>query len=146
MAGRTTKIKTNANGQAIVPINLAPKAYIATVSFERGGNYNGATTKVSIVVKKAYSKIVASKKTFKVKVKTKKYTITLKDNFGKVIKNVQVKIKIKNKTYKAKTNAKGKATFSIKNLKKKGKFKSTVKFSGNAYYNAASKKVQIIVK
>lgn len=146
VAGRTTKIKTNAYGQAIVPINLAPKAYIATVSFERGGNYNGATTKVSIVVKKAYSKIVASKKTFKVKVKTKKYTITLKDNFGKVIKNVQVKIKIKNKTYKAKTNAKGKATFSIKNLKKKGKFKGTVKFAGNAYYNAVSKKVQIIVK
>ena len=145
VAGRTTKIKTNANGQAIIPIDLAPKTYTATVSFASGGNYNGATSKVSIIVKKATPKISAAKKTFKVK-KTKKYTITLKNNFGKAIKNVQVTIKVKNKTYKAITNAKGKATFNLKNLKKKGKFKSTVKFSGNAYYNAASKKVQIIVK
>lgn len=143
--GKSVQIKTNSKGQATMPINVAPKAYIATISYAGSGRYNGATTKVNIVVKKATPKISAAKKAFKLKVKSKKYTIILKDNFGKAIKNVQVTIKVKSKTYKAKTNAKGKATFKLK-LTKKAKYKSTVKFSGNAYYNAASKKVQIIVK
>lgn len=146
VAGKTTKIKTNANGQAFMPINLAPKTYTATVSFITGGNYNGASVNVNIVVKKANSKLYAAKKTFKLKTKTKKYTITLKDNFGHVIKNAKVTLKIKGKTYKAKTNAKGKATFKIKKLRKKGEFKATIKFAGNAYYNPVTKKAKIIIK
>ena len=59
---------------------------------------------------------------------------------------VKVTLKVKGKTYKAITNAKGKATFKIKNLKKKGKFTAKVKFSGNAYYNAVTKNVKITVK
>ena len=144
VAGKTTKILTNAKGQATIPINLVPKSYTATVSFVAGGNYNGATTKVQIVVKKATPKLTAPKKSFNVK-KAKKYTITLKDNLGKVIKNAKVTLKIKNKTYKAKTNAKGKATFKLI-LKKKGKYKSIVKYGGNAYYNAVGRTVTIIVK
>ena len=59
---------------------------------------------------------------------------------------VKLTLKIKGKTYKATTNAKGKATFKIKNLKKKGTFKATIKFKGNAYYNAVTKKVKIKIK
>jgi hypothetical protein len=55
-------------------------------------------------------------------------------------------LKVNGKTYKAKTNAKGKAVFKIKKLSKKGKFKATIKFKGNAYYNAVRKKVKITVK
>ena len=40
------------------------------------------------------------------------------------MKNVQVNIKLEKMTYKAKTNAKGKATFKIKKLTKKGKYKA----------------------
>jgi hypothetical protein len=70
-------------------------------------------------VKKA-TKIVAKKATFKAKKKVKRYTITLKS--GKAaVKKVIVTLKVKGKTYKAKTNKKGKAVFKIKNLKKKGK-------------------------
>ena len=59
---------------------------------------------------------------------------------------VKLTLKVKGKTYKAKTNAKGKATFKIKNLKKKGKYKATVRFKGNTYYNKVTKKVKITVK
>ena len=90
-------------------------------------------------------KIVASKKTFKAKTKVKKYTITLKSGKNP-IKKVVVTLKVKGKTYKAKTNAKGKAVFKIKNLKKKGKYTATIKFKGNANYKAATKKVKITVK
>ena len=62
------------------------------------------------------------------------------------MKNVQVNIKLEKMTYKAKTNAKGKATFKIKKLTKKGKYNDVVKFKGNKNYKATSKKVKITVK
>ena len=43
-------------------------------------------------------------------------------------------------------NNKGKATFKIKNLKKKGTYKAVIKFKGNKNYKATSKKVKIKVK
>ena len=50
------------------------------------------------------------------------------------------------KTYKVKTNSKGKATFKIKKLTKKGTYKATVTFKGNKYYNKVVKKVKIKIK
>ena len=62
------------------------------------------------------------------------------------LKKVQVTIKVGKKTYKAKTNTKGKATFKINKLTKKGKYTAVIKFKGNKTYKAASKKVKITVK
>jgi hypothetical protein len=62
------------------------------------------------------------------------------------MKGAKVTLKVKGKTYKAKTNSKGKAVFKIKNLKKKGTFKAKVKFAGNTYYNAVTKTVKIKIK
>ena len=59
---------------------------------------------------------------------------------------MKVTLKIKGKTYKAKTNAKGKAVFKIKKLTKKGKYKAVIKFKANKYYNKATKKVKITIK
>jgi hypothetical protein len=59
---------------------------------------------------------------------------------------VQVTIKIGKKTYKAKTNAKGKATFKIKKLTKKGKYTAKISFAGDGTYKAKTKKVKIRVK
>lgn len=85
-------------------------------------------------------------KAFKKSVKTKKYTVILKTNRNKVMKNMKVSLKVKGKTYYAKTNSKGKATFKIKKLTKKGTYKAVVKFKGNKYYDAKTVKVKIIVK
>lgn len=109
-------------------------------------NYQAPTKTVKITINKEKSKITAKSKKFKRSVKTKKYAITLKDSRGKAIKNMKVYIKIKGKTYKATTSSKGKATFKIKKLTKKGKYTSKITFRGNAYYKAASKKVKITIK
>ena len=103
-----------------------------------------STKTVKKVTKKA-TKITAAKKTFKVKTKTKKYTITLKSG-KKLVKNAKVTLKVNGKTYKATTNKKGKATFKITKLKKKGKFTAYIKFKATKYYKASSKKVKITVK
>ena len=109
-------------------------------------NYSAPAKTVTITVNKEKTKITAKKKTFKKSKKTKKYTITLKNSKGKAVKKVRVTLKVKGKTYKAKTNANGKATFKIKKLTKKGKYSATVRYAGNAYYKAAGKKVKITVK
>ena len=62
------------------------------------------------------------------------------------MKNVKLYLKVNKKTYTAKTNSKGKATFKIKNLKKKGTFKATVTYKGNKYYNKVTKKINIKIK
>ena len=138
---------TDKNGQVKVSTKgLAPKTCTAKITFNGNLNYEKSTKNVKVTVKKATPKLTAKKKTFKKSVKVKKYTIVLKDNLGKAIKKAKVTIKVDKKTYTAKTNAKGKATFKIKKLTKKGTYKSTITYKGNAYYNKVTKKVKIKLK
>ena len=140
-------LTTNAKGQVSLNVaTLVPKTYTATVKFAGDDGYLASSLSPKVVVSKAKPKITAKAKTFKVKVKTKKYTVTLKNNKGKVLKKVKLTLKIGKKTYKATTNSKGKATFKITKLNKKGKYTATVKFAGSKYYKALSKKVKITVK
>ena len=139
---------TDKNGQIKISAKgLAPKLYTAKVIFNGNTNFEKSTKDVKVTVKKATPKLTAKKKIFKRTVKTKKYTIVLKDNTGKAMKKVKVTLKIKGKkAITVKTNAKGKATFKIKKLTKKGSYKAVVKFKGNKYYNKATKKVTIKIK
>ncbi len=140
-------LTTNSKGQVSINIaTLVPKTYTATVNFAGDSSYTASTLNPKVVVKKAKVQLVAKAKTFKAKVKTKKYTVTLKNNKGKVMKKVKLTLKVGKKTYKATTNSKGKATFKITKLTKKGKKTATVKFAGIKYFKALSKKVKITVK
>ena len=139
--GETYTKATNAEGFASLRIKtLKPGTYKAIVSCE------GITAKAEVVVKKQPTKLTAKKKTYKENKKIKKYSVVLKTKNGKAIKKAKVTLKIKGKTYKAKTNSKGKATFKIKKKLKKGTYKATVKFAGTKIYKATSKKVKIKVK
>ncbi|WP_410319195.1 DUF3344 domain-containing protein, partial [Methanobrevibacter sp.] len=146
--GKNYKPTTNSKGQAIVSIpNLAPKNYAVTVKFAGNDDYKASSLKTKVAVKKATPKMTAkSKVTYKVKTKTKKYAIVLKNNKKQAMKKVKVSLKVKGKTYKATTNSKGKAVFKITKLTKKGKYTAKVKFAGNKYYNALTKTVKITVK
>ena len=132
--------RTDKDGYATLSIDLAAGThYIYT-------EYNNVIGKNKIEITKAASKLTAKKKTFKAKAKTKKYAITLKDNNGKAIKSAKVTLKVNGKTFTAKTNANGKATFKIKKLTKKGKYTAKVKFAGNGYYSASNASKKITVK
>ena len=145
--GKTYTKRTNGDGRISIAVpKLGVKTYTASISFAGDKYFAKSSKSIKVIVKKATPKLTAKKKTFKRKVKVKKYTITLKTNKNKALKKVKVTLRIKGKTYKAKTNSKGKATFKIKNLKKKGTYKATVKFAGNKYYKKVSKKVKIKVK
>lgn len=113
---------TDKNGYATLKIKdnkLLPKTHTITAE------YKGVAVSNNLVVKQ----ILKAKNTkFKKAKKVKKYKVTLKTSAGKAIQGKKITLKIKGKTYKAKTNKKGVATFKIKNLKKVGKFKATVKY------------------
>ena len=145
--GKTYNKVTNSNGQATFTVNLVPKTYSVDINYAGVINkYESSKTTSKFIITKATPKLTLTKKTYKAKVKTKKYTITLKDNKGKAIKKAKLTLKIKGKTYKAVTNAKGQAIFKIKKLTKKGTYKASVKFAGNSYYKAIVKSVKIVIK
>ena len=145
--GKTYTKTTNSKGQVKLFLgNLIPKNYTATVSFAGDNFYLKTSKSVKVVVKKATPKLTASAKTFRVKVKTKKYTITLKNHKNTVLKSYKLTLRVNGKTFSAKTNSKGKATFKITNLKKRGTFKAVIKYARNKYYKKLSKTVKITVK
>ena len=111
----------------------------------RFGNtfYPAVSKTVTIKINKEKTKLKAKSNKFKRTLKTKRYTVILKDSKNKAMKKAKITLKVKGKTYKAKTNSKGKAIFKITKLAKKGTFKAKVKYSGNSCYKAVSKKVKI---
>jgi len=140
-------LTTDSNGQARIPIGkLDPKEYTVKITFSGDSKYLESSKTVKFTVMKATPKLTAKAKAFKKSVKTKKYSVVLKTNHNKAMKNVKVTLKINRKTFTAKTNGNGKATFKIKKLTKKGTFTSTVTYKGDKYYNKVSKKVKIKVK
>lgn len=62
------------------------------------------------------------------------------------MKKAIVTLKVKGKTYTAKTNSKGKATFKITKLTKKGTYKAVIKYKGSNYYKKATKNTKIKIK
>lgn len=146
--GKSTTLNTNAKGQATlaIPTNLVPKTYALTINYAGDDTHiKSSLTTTKVTVKKASVKLTAKKATFKAKKKSKKYTVTLKNNKGKAMKKVKLTLKVKGKTYKATTNAKGKAIFKLK-LTKKGTFKAKITYKGDKYFNKLVKTVKIKVK
>ena len=150
---KTAELKDGA--ASITVVDLTAGDHKISISYSGDGKYAPITQNTTLNIKepvkpttkvtKKATKIVAKKKTFKAKKNTKKYTITLKSG-KKAISKVKVTIKVGKKTYTAKTNKKGKATFNLKKLTKKGKYTAVIKFKGNKNYKATSKKVKITVK
>ena len=139
--GKIVKTVDLKDGAASITVaDLAAGDHTISVSYSGDGKYAPITQNTTLNIKepakpttkvtKKATKITAKKATFKAKKKTKKYTITLKSG-KKLISKVKVTIKVGKKTYTAKTNKKGKATFKLKKLTKKGKYTAVIKFKGN---------------
>ena len=140
-------LTTDKNGQIKIPTKVvSPNKYNVKITFDGNANYLKSSTSSKVVIKKASSKITAAKKTFKAKTKVKKYAVVLKDITNSPIINAKLTLKVKGKTYSAKTNSKGKAVFKITKLNKKGTYKAVIKFNGDKYYAKSGKNTKITVK
>ena len=144
--GQTKTYYTDKNGQVKVSTaSWVPKAYKVKITFAGDSEYKSSSSSISVVVKKANTKLSASNKNFKAK-STKKYTVTLKNNKNAAMKKVKISIKVKGKKYTAITDKKGKATFKLTKLTKKGTYKAVITYKGNNCYNKVAKTVKIIIK
>jgi hypothetical protein len=113
---------TDCNGQIKVSTaGLVPQIFTAKITFAENDNYKGSSADVQVTVNKANSILKVKNKAYKAKKKVKKFNIVLKNNIAKPIVKAKVALKIGKKAYSAKINSKGKATFKITKLTKKGK-------------------------
>lgn len=144
---------TDANGYVSLQINQNDaKTLTFTATFLGDDNHDASMSVYSITINKKPVNIIASAKKYKASAKSKKYTVTLKTVKGDSIdgktyfgKGKKVTLKINGKTYSAKTNSKGKATFRLK-ITKKGKFTAYIKYGGSSTYKSVSKSVKITIK
>lgn len=145
--GKTKTYTTDSKGRISVPVSsLKPKTYTATLKFAGSDKYKASSTTTKINVTKATPKITAANKTYKKTAKTKKYTVTLKSPAGKAIAKTSVSVNVNGKTYSAKTNNKGTATITLKNMAKVGTYKTKIMFKGNSCYKSATKTTKITIK
>ncbi len=105
--GKTYTRKTDKNGYASFKITLPSKTYTITAT------YKGVKVSNKIIVKP----VLTAKNISKKKSKTTKFSAKLVNTKGKVVKGKKITFKFKGKTYKVKTNKKGIATLTLKNLK-----------------------------
>lgn len=99
-------IKTDKNGYAKLKITFQPGNYLITATYKDYIVANKVLVKPTLIHLTQFG-TKALKKSFKFKVK-------LLNNNGKILKNKKIKVKFNKKTYTAKTNKKGIATFSLK--------------------------------
>ena len=144
--GQTYKRTTDNNGQIKLLINVIPGTYTAKLIFDGSNVFLKSSKSVNVQVKKVNPKLTAKAKAFKLKTKTKKYSVTLKNHKNNVMKSAKITLKVNGKTYIAKTNSKGVATFKLTKLNKKGKFNAVINYAGSKYYNKLKKTVKLTVK
>ena len=117
--GKTIKAKTDKSGYATASVKLGVGKYTITSAYAGVSKSNKITFKATLSAKNIVLK----------KAKTIKFSTKLVDKNGKVLNGKKITFKIGGKKYAAKTNKKGVATASIKNLKV-GKFTITSSYGG----------------
>ena len=105
--GKSKSVSTDASGYATYSIKLNAGKYTLSIKCDGRKVSNKITFKATLSAKNLVQK----------KAKTTKFSAKLVDKKGKILKSKKVTFKINGKKYTAKTNKKGIATVSIKNLK-----------------------------
>ncbi|WP_298502550.1 Ig-like domain-containing protein, partial [uncultured Methanobrevibacter sp.] len=148
--GKILERTTDSNGYASVQINLVAENRLTfAVTFLGDDNYNATMSVYLITIVKKPVTMKADAKTFKASAKTKSYTVTLSTVKGVDGKTYfaagkKVTLKVNGKTYTAKTNAKGQATFKL-DITKKGKYTANINYAGDNTYKSVSKSAKITI-
>ena len=147
----TEYVQTNSKGVAYYDVSqLIPGKYKVQVSLSdystAHGGFSAKAINSHITVVKA-SAAIKAKKTYTFKKATNSLKAKMIDSkTKKPVKGAKLTLKVNGKTFNSKTNAKGVVKFVISGLNKKGNFITKIKFAGNKYYKATSKKVKIKIK
>lgn len=111
---KKTTVKTDSKGYAKLKVSFQPGPYLITATYKNFMVANKIIVKPTIIPLTQFGAKKLSK--------TFKYRVKLLDNKGKILKYKKVKVKFNKKTYTAKTDKKGIATFTLKTPLKTGKY------------------------
>ena len=139
--GAISTVQTNSNGQATISTeNITSDTCTAIITYAGNTKYNPASTNITFSTKMnvdisavydiANTQIVA--------------TLTNNDT-GKTITNINVKFDLNGKITTVKTNTKGQAKLSTKDLKT-GTYTAIITYAGNTKYNPASTNITFSTK
>ena len=133
VSGKTYSRKTNENGVASLPINLAVGTYNISATYE-SSNFNAVEISKTVVVNPPEYEIVADDINMTYQDGTS-YTVQLTDTQGNPVSEAEVVIKvtINGKSYNLKTNAEGIVSLPI-NLKA-GTYEITAEYNGKEITN-----------
>ncbi len=104
---KTKTVVSDKNGYATYSVKLSAGKYTITTQCGNAKKSNTITFKPTLIAKDISKK----------KAKSIKFTVKLVNKNGKILKNKKITFKMDNKKYTAKTNNKGVATLTLKNLK-----------------------------
>ena len=137
---------TDDNGTVTLNVKLTKGTYTATFSFLGDENYTASNGTAKITVKSPYNtKLSVADKNINYRQGSKSvFIVRLLTTSGSAVKNQQVTFKVSGKTYTAKTNSKGVATFKL-TLKTVKTFTVSLKFAGDSYYTASTKSIKVKV-
>ena len=139
IAGKTYTTITNANGIAVLAINLKAGSYPVTVWFTGDSTYN-QTEKISTSVE-VYTKtrITGNKNLVKKQGGPEPFKVRALDKYGKPVgAYAKVKMTLAGKTYTVNTDAKGYASLAIK--LKVGKYTIKTSYGGTTVTNTITVK------
>ncbi|WP_298498752.1 hypothetical protein [uncultured Methanobrevibacter sp.] len=148
--GKCLVLTSDSDGFVQVQINLlAANTLTFAVAFLGDDKYDASFEVYKITINKKTTSLTAPAKTYKASAKTKSYTVTLKTIKGSSAdgktylgSGKTITLSLNGKTYTAKTNDKGQATFKL-DINKKGTFTATVNYAGDNTYNAAKATAKI---
>ena len=137
---------TDSNGQVSINFKLKTGVYTVNYFFEGDDQYNCSSGNSTITINsnlKTSLKLI-DKNTIYSEGVLAVFQLQLVDIYGNAVASKSVKIKVAGKTYTAKTNSKGVATFHVS--LKKGSNTLKYSFSENGNYLRSSGSKQIVVK
>ena len=132
--GKVYNIKTDEKGIAKLPINLASGTYDINATFEGSEDYAGSFANATITVNKAATSLLSENLVMSYR-DGSSWEVTLVDDYGNAISDVNVALGVNGRTYNVKSDANGVARLTI-NLAP-GTYEVNATFKGNSKYDAS---------
>jgi len=142
--GKTYTVRTDSNGQAVIPVgNLTPGKYNAKISYKGSSNYKASSATVLVTVTKAATSIDAGDVNIAYRDPTGELVATVTNEHGKTL-IVTLNIELKGKTYSVRTDSNGQAVLSLYDVTP-GTYDAVISYKGSSNYKGFTTTAKVVV-
>ncbi|MBE6506270.1 MAG: hypothetical protein E7Z73_11180, partial [Methanobrevibacter millerae] len=142
--GKTYTVRTDSNGQAVIPVgNLTPGKYNAKISYKGSSNYKASSATVLVTVTKAATSIDAGDVNIAYRDPSGELVATITSEHGKTL-IVNLNIELNGKTYTVRTDSNGQAVLSLYDVTP-GTYDAKISYKGSSNYKASTTTAKVTV-